>query len=218
MTAPVVAVRGEAFREVDPEIASFAVTVAAHDHDRQEALRRLASRVDAIRAVLDRYRDGIEKRETSGLFVHPETKGAGERVVGYHGSVTTTVTVTDFTLLGELMLRLAGEDQTSVGGPWWALRPGSTAHREARQAAIADALQRAREYAAALGARVVGLIELADAGLGGQTQDRHTGGVHFMAAAGAVPGGPPQLDLEPRRQQVHASVEARLLISEPTLD
>jgi uncharacterized protein len=219
MTAPVVAVRGEAFREVDPEIASFAVTVTAHDRDRQEALRRLVSRVDAVRAVLDGYRDAIEKRETSGLFVHPQAKGSGERVVGYHGSVTTTVTVTDFTVLGELMLRLADEDQTSVGGPWWALRPGSTVHREARQAAIADALQRAREYAAALGARVVGLVELADAGLSSQTREPQLGGVRYMTAhAAGAPGGSPQLDLEPRRQQVHASVEARLLISEPTLD
>src|SRR5258705_7078058 len=96
---PVVAVRGEAFREVDPEVASFSVTVMARDRDRDEALRRLASRVDSVRAILDGYRDGIERRETSGLYVYPETKGSGERVVGYHGNVRTTVTVTDFTVL-----------------------------------------------------------------------------------------------------------------------
>jgi uncharacterized protein YggE len=218
MTQPVVAVRGEAFREVDPEIASFVVTVVAHDRDRNEALRRLSSRVDSVRAALDGYRDAVEKRETSGLFVYPETKGSGERVVGYHGNVTTSVTVTDFAVLGELMLHLAGQDQTSVAGPWWALRPGSPVHREARREAIADALERAREYAAALGARVVGLIELADSGLGGQPVARHEG-IQLMAArAGAAPGEVPQLDLEPRRQEVRAYVEARVRISEPTLD
>jgi uncharacterized protein YggE len=214
----VVAVRGEAFREVDPEIASFSVTVMARDRDRDEALRRLASRVDSVRAILDGYRDGIERRETSGLYVYPETKGSGERVVGYHGNVRTTVTVTDFTVLGELMLRLAGQDQTMVGGPWWDLRPGSPAHKEARHAAIADALERAREYAAALGARVIGLIELTDAGLSGDMM-RGQGGIHTMAfRAGAAPGEAPQIDLEPQRQQVHAAIDARLLISEPTLD
>src|SRR5690242_6084901 len=109
--APVVAVRGEVFREVDPEIASFSVTVTARDRDRQEALRRLASRVDDLRGVLDGYADAIEKRETSGLFVHPENKKTGEKVTGYSGSVTTTVTVADFTALGEMMLRLADRDQ-----------------------------------------------------------------------------------------------------------
>jgi uncharacterized protein len=219
MTQPVVAVRGEAWREVEPEIASFGVTVTARDRDRQEALRRLASRVDSVRAVLDGYRDGIEKRETSGLYVYPETKGSGERVVAYQGSVTTTVTVTDFTVLGEVMLRLAGGEQTTVAGPWWALRPGSPAHREARQAAIADALERAREYAAALGARVVALIELADSGLSGPqpvTPPQRNARMFALKADSA--NEPPQLDLEPRRQQVHASVEARFAISEPTLE
>jgi uncharacterized protein YggE len=215
MTQPVVAVRGEAWREVEPEIASFAVTVTARDRDRQETLRRLASRVDSVRAVLDGYRDGIEKRETSGMHVYPETRGSGERVVAYSGSVTTTVTVSDFTVLGDLMLRLVNKEQAAVSGARWALRPGSPAHREARQAAIADALERAREYAAALGARVVALIELADSGLTRQPVDD---GFHVMATRGGVPDEIPQIDLEPRRQQVQASVEARFAISEPTLE
>lgn len=215
MTQPVVAVRGEAWLEAEPEIASFAVTVTVNDRDRQEALRRLASRVDSIRVVLDGYSDGIEKRETSGMYVYPRTKGSAERVVAYHGSVTTTVTVSDFSVLGDLMLRLAGTEQASVSGPWWALRPGSPAHREARHAAIADALERARDYAVTLGARVVRLIELADAGLG--EQPVAPGGFRGLALNEGGGDGP-QIDLEPRRQHVQASVEARFAISEPNLE
>jgi uncharacterized protein YggE len=103
-----------------------------------------------------------------------------------------------------------------VSGPWWALRPGSPAHREARQAAIADALERAREYAAALGARIVRLIELADSGLNAQPVTR--GGFRAMALKRGGAGEVPQIDLEPQRQNVSASVEARFAISEPTLD
>jgi uncharacterized protein len=213
---PVVAVRGEAVREVDPEIARFAVTVSARDRDRSETLRRLAARVDAVRAVLDRYRDAVDRRETAGLFVHPEIKGAGEKITGYRGNVTTTVTVTDFAVLGELMLRLAGEEQTTVAGPWWGLRPDSPAHRETRHLAIADALERAREYAAALGARITGLIELTDAGLGAHPVP---GGRAQPLAyrSAAAEAGVPQLDLEPQRQEVRASIEARLSISEPAV-
>lgn len=216
MTEPVVAVRGEAWREVEPEIASFAVSVTLFDRDRQETLRRLASGVDSVRAVLDGYRDGIEKHETAGMHVYPLTKGSADRVVGYRGSVTTTVTVSDFSVLGELMLRLAGTEQAAVSGPWWTLRPGSPAHREARQAAIADALERAREYAAALGARVVRLIQLADSGLDAQPVPR--GGLRTMALSSEVAGEVPGIDLEPQRQHVQASVEARFAISEPTLE
>ena len=214
MTEPVVAVRGEAWREVEPEIATFAVSVTVFNRDRQETLRSLASGVDSVRAVLDEYRDAVEKRETAGMHVYPLTKGSAERVVAYRGSVTTTVTVSDFTVLGDLMLRLGSTEQAAVSGPWWALRRSSPAHRDARQAAIADALERAREYAAALGARIVRLIELADSGLNPHVA---RGGFRAMALKGGGAGEVPQIDLEPQRQNVEASVEARFAISEPTL-
>ncbi|MCX4389611.1 SIMPL domain-containing protein [Micromonospora peucetia] len=210
---PVVAVRGEAYREVAPEIARFAVTVTARDRDREATLTRLAERAAAVRVLLDGEGPAIDRRETGELRVRPETRRSGERVVAYSGSVTTTVTVSDFTALGELMLRLADQDQVEVAGPWWSLRPDSPAHREARHAALADALLRAREYAEALGARVTALIELADAGAAEQPM------MSRMAYAfdGAAEGGTPELELDPQPQTVHAAVQARFAISEPVL-
>ncbi|HEV7898157.1 MAG TPA: SIMPL domain-containing protein [Planosporangium sp.] len=210
---PTVAVRGEAVREVEPELAQLTVTVAARDSDRERTLRRLAERAEALRRLLDGYAESIERRETSGVHVHPETrKGSGERVRAYTGSVSTTVTFSDFSDLGEVVLTLADQDQTSVYGPYWSLRPDSPAYREARRAAIADALGRAREYADALGARLVRLVELTDSGLGGEH-----GPQPMMMAARAELGGSPQLELDPARQTVRAAVEARFAISEPTV-
>ncbi|MEH0972411.1 SIMPL domain-containing protein [Micromonospora sp. CPCC 205546] len=209
---PVVVVRGEAYREVAPEIARFAVTATARDRDREATLTRLAERAAAVRVLLDAEGPGIDRRETGELRVRPETRRSGERVVAYSGSVTTTVTVTDLTALGELMLRLADQDQVEVAGPWWSLRPDSPAHREARHAALADALRRAREYAEALGARVTALIELADAGAGEQPM------MSRMAyAADGAESGPPELEIDPQPQTVHAAVQARFAISEPVL-
>lgn len=209
--APVVAVRGEAHREVAPELARFTVTATARDRDRETTLTRLAERTAAVRVLLDAAEPAVERRETGQLRVWPETKRSGERVVAYHGSVTTTVTVVDFTALGELMLRLADQEQVEVAGPWWSLRPDSPAHREARHAAIADALARAREYAEALGARVTALLELADTGLAAAPP--------MMAKAGFARAGEaaPELELDPQPQPVQAAVEARFTISEPVL-
>ena len=167
-SAPTVAVRGESTREVDPEIAEFTVTVNARDKDRATTLARLADRVAALRTILDGYAAAIEKRETSRMSVYAETKRSGEKVTAYVGNATTSVTVTDLDLLGEMMLRVADIDQTSVNGPFWSVRPGSPVYREARHAAIADAVTRAKEYAEALGARVIGLVELTDAGMSGR--------------------------------------------------
>ncbi|MFI6821945.1 SIMPL domain-containing protein [Micromonospora sp. NPDC050187] len=210
---PVVTVRGEAYREVAPEIARFTVTALARDKDREVTLTRLAERAAAIRVLLDGHGPTVDRRETGELRVRPELKRSGERVVAYHGSVTTTVTVTDFAALGELMLRLADQDQVSVAGPWWSLRPDSPVHREARQAAIAEALGRAREYAEALGARVTGLIELSDSGMAAQPMTFRAAGFTGTPEA----GGGPEIDLDPQQQTVQAAVEARFAISEPDL-
>ncbi|MEU1684316.1 SIMPL domain-containing protein [Micromonospora sp. NPDC005707] len=209
--APVVAVRGEAYREVAPELARFTVTATARDRDREATLTRLAERAAAVRVLLDAAEPAVERRETGQLRVWPETKRSGERVVAYHGSVTTTVTVVDFAALGELMLRLADQDQVELAGPWWSLRPDSPAYREARHAAIADALARAREYAEALGARVTALVELADTGLATAPP--------MLAKAGFARGAEaaPELELDPQPQPVQAAVEARFTISEPVL-
>ncbi|HEY0700453.1 MAG TPA: SIMPL domain-containing protein [Micromonospora sp.] len=213
-STPIVSVRGEVHREVAPEIARFSVTVAARDRDRQTTLARLAERAETARRLIEGYGSAVERVETGDLRVRPELKRSGEKVAAYQGSVSSTVTVADFGVLGELMLRLADLDQTSVAGPWWSLRPDSPVHREARRDAIAEALTRAREYAEALGARVTALVELADTGMANQP-------MMMTRAAFAGPmqaaGGPPTIELDPQQQTVQASVEARFAISEPAV-
>jgi hypothetical protein len=207
---PIVAVRGEATREVPAEVARFSVTVGARDRDRQATLNRLAARAEAVRALIDGYGAAIERRESDSLHVRPEIKRSGEKVVAYSGSVSTTVTVADFGVLGELMVRLADQDQTTISGPWWELRPGSPVHREVRRAAIADAISLARDYAEALGARVVALVEVADSGMRMQPMMARAS---FAEAADA---GLPSIELDPQVQTAHAAIEARFVISTPT--
>jgi uncharacterized protein YggE len=209
---PMIVVRGEATREVPPELAVLSVTVASRDKDRQTALSRLTERAAELRRELDDFPDAIERRETSGVQVHPELKrGGGERIAAYAGSVTTTVTVTDFTALGELLLRLADRDQTTVSGPWWQLRPGSRAGADVRRAAITDALSRAREYAEAVGAQVDRLVEIADEGTEGGAQPRMR-----MMKFDAAPEEDLALEVDPQQQTVQASVLVRVTITEPT--
>jgi uncharacterized protein YggE len=210
-----VAVRGESVREVEPELAEFTVVTGARDKDRQTTLERLRERADTLRQHLDRFGEAIEKRETGGLHVYPEAGRRGERVTAYNGSVSTTVTVTDFAALGEMMLAVAGRDQTQVHGPNWSLRPDSPVHQEARAAAVADAIARAREYAAALGAEVLELIELSDPGLSG---GRYEAQATYSAYRGmSSKSAPAELQLDPQRQRVYAAVEARFTITSPAL-
>jgi uncharacterized protein YggE len=210
---PMVVVRGEAFREVPPELAVFSVTVSARDKDRQTTLSRLTERAAELRTALDDYPDAIERRETGGVQIYPELKRGGERVLSYTGSVTTTVTVTDFAVLGELLLRLGNQEQTSVSGPWWQLKPGGRASADVRKEAITDALSRAREYAEAVGAEVDRLVEILDEGTGGGMHPMmRTAKFDMAEAADAM-----ELEIDPQQQTVQASVIVRVSITEPTI-
>ncbi|MFF7488043.1 SIMPL domain-containing protein [Streptomyces luteogriseus] len=219
--APRIAVRGEARLEVDPEIARIGITVAARGRDRRSALDDLTRRNAALLDLVKSYGDAVERLETGAFSITPElTKhGRGERVRTYHGSVRVTAELTDFTALGELTTRLADLDLTRVDGPWWALRPDSPAHREARKKAVREAVQRAREYAEALGTSLSALVELADIGAESAppAYPQAPGRMRSAAFAGAAEDTPAPLDLEPQRQRVHAQINARFTMVPPQL-
>ncbi|CAL9610330.1 hypothetical protein SUDANB105_05607 [Streptomyces sp. enrichment culture] len=220
--APRIAVRGEARLEVDPEIARLGITVSARGRDRRAALDDLTRRNATVLEFVKSYGDAVERLETGAFSITPElTKhGRGERVRTYHGGVRVTAELSDFTALGELTTRLADLDLTRVDGPWWALRRDSPAYRDARRQAVREAVQRAREYADALGTTLAALVELADIGAEGPAASfpQAPGRARAAALAGpAEPGAAPPLDLEPQRQHVFAAVNARFTMAPPRL-
>ncbi|HXM56402.1 MAG TPA: SIMPL domain-containing protein [Candidatus Dormibacteraeota bacterium] len=218
---PLISVRGEATLEVEPEIVQVTITVTARDPRRERALERLSTRNRECLDLLKAYGDAVEKVETTGLAVYPELAAHGrkEPVRAYRGTVRIDATIVDFAIVGELVSRVADGEMTTVGGPWWRLRPDSPVHRRARTDAAREAVARAREYAEALGTRLTGLVELADEGLStsGVERAQDFGEPMVMTArarATAAPE-PPPIDLEPQRQVVRAAVEARFTVSQP---
>ncbi|MFI6081749.1 SIMPL domain-containing protein [Streptomyces sp. NPDC051217] len=218
---PRVAVRGEARLEFDPEIARIGVMVSARGTDRRTALEDLTRRNNEALALIKSYGDAVEKLETGSFSINPglTRHGRGERIRAYHGRVNISAELADFTALGELTTRLADLDLTTVDGPWWALRPDSPAHGEARRQAVREAVQRAREYAAALGANLAALVELADIGAENAVPFAPRAQAYAVSYGGApeAAGAAPALDLEPQRQTVYAQVNARFTMTPPVL-
>jgi uncharacterized protein YggE len=216
---PVISVRGEAQLEAEPEIAVVSVTVQARDRDRRTVLDRLVARNKQVLDLAAGYGDAVEKTESGPASAYPELKkGDSERVSRYSGQASIRLTVRDFTVLGELVSRLATLELASVAGPWWSLRPDSQVYRQVRIAAAQDATVRAREYAEAFGGRLGELIEAADTGLlSSQAAQPQPGRAVFAAAAmrGAPAQEEPSLDLEPVRQTVSAQVDARFTMIPP---
>ena len=216
---PVISVRGEATLEVPPEIAVINVTVQARDKDRATTLDRLGRRNQQVLDQIKSYGEAIERIESQPAFVHPQyanIKKPGEHITGYAGQAGATVTVSDFTVLGDLVTELADEEMVTIAGPWWQLHPASPVYREARIAAARDATVRAGEYAEAFGGAVTSLLEAADTGLlgAGAAGRSVTRGAALLSAG---PGGhsPQPLDFEPVTQTVTAQVEARFTMTVP---
>ena len=218
-TEPVISVRGEAVLAVDPEIALVWVTVTARDRDRHRAVELLAERIKRVTAIVKGFGEAIEQLESGQVSVQPEFKDGKprERIAGYSAHASLTVTIADFAVLGDLVTGLAGQELVTVNGPNWLLRPASPAHREARLAAVRDAVQRAREYAEAFGGTITGLTEAADTGL---LAPQPAGPpVAFGVARGAMVQAayqPPEFDFEPARQTVSAQIEARFTMTAPS--
>ncbi|MFH8885012.1 SIMPL domain-containing protein [Streptomyces californicus] len=221
-TAPRVTVRGEAHLEVDPEIARITITLTARGTDRRTTLDGLTHRNTTTLDLIKTYGDAVEKLETGTLAIRPELArhGRGERIRAYHGSIQLTATLGDFTVLGELVTRLADHDLTRIDGPWWALRPTSPHHAAARRQAVQEALQRAREYAEALDTRIDALLELSDTGtLGGPTFATASYGAAGLTRSAHTEAAtdPAPIDLEPVRQNIDAHVEAAFTLIPPNL-
>ncbi|QXJ21706.1 SIMPL domain-containing protein [Actinomadura graeca] len=218
---PLISVRGEAVLEVEPEIARLSVYVQSQENDRRAALDRLVERNQQCLDLVRSYGDAVEKLETGGLSITPllrHRRREGD-VRAYQGTTWIKVTVSDFAVLGELVTRLGDLERTAVNGPEWALRRDSEVYARAARQAAHEAVARARSYAEALGARLTGLVELADEGL---TSTDAGGPVTLAAAYGAVPGSAPDqpeaIDLQPASQIVRAAVEARFTATAPALD
>lgn len=206
---PALSVRGVACLEVPPDLARFTVRVSSRHADRRTALEVLSARSDGIRELLDGAGAAVEKRDSGGLHLWPEAGPDG--APAYAGSVTTSVVVNDFGVLGDLMVRLALLEQCHVAGPHWQLRPDSEHAAEARRVAVRDGLRRARQYADSLGARIESLVDLTD-------DSPHPAPVPVPAAD---PGEPhpelPSFDVELRPMTVRAEVRLRVTITTPDL-
>jgi len=222
----VISVRGEALLTVEPELVDLTVVVSAQAKDRREAFERLVKRNDEVLELLRSYGDSVEKVESSGVAVHPEVRKGGreEKVRAYRGVVRVEVSIADFAALGEIVSRVADLEAAHLEGPRWRLRRTSPVYRKARTRAVGEALTRAQDYAEALGARITGLIELADSGLM-QTEVHRATHAMFQPRAAAGGGGfgssspeAPVLDLEPASQEVRASVEARFSATQPMFE
>jgi uncharacterized protein len=203
---PRVTVQGEGQVEGPPELATVSASLHTSGRTAADVTRSLADLAQQVDAALPDL--VYESVRTDPLSVSPVfDRRSGVRITGYTGRYATRLTLADFTGLSDLVVALSGLPGAAVDGPWWSLRRGSDLERQARTAAVAAAVARARDYAGALGATLGDLLELSDTGGGFASPMPRMA----MAFKGAEPP-PPELDLDPQPQTVTATVTARFAL------
>lgn len=210
MTSPSVLVRGEARLLGPPDLATLRVDLQAGGRRSSDVHDQLASRLQQLRAVLADHEAAVEDVSTTGIQVSPTfDEGRFDKPRGYQGSVYSSVAVNDFGELSDILLALTGIELCTVNGPEWSFRADNPIFRRARLAAVEDARTRAEDYAAAFGAHLTSLVEIADVADGGYRPDRRA---LSMSARG---GAQPALELEPAEQEAVGQITVRFALSDP---
>jgi uncharacterized protein len=209
MTAPIVTVRGEAQLEGPPDLAGLSSALHATGDSAAAVRARLATGSQAVAALLEGFAGALERHSTSGLHVSPTFNHRNPtKITGYTGTFSTSLVVSDFDALSELILALSALPDSQVDGPWWSLKPDNPMYREVRLAAIAEARRRAEDHAAAFGATVSELVEVSDLDGGmGMPMARRAMAMESMDQSGA------SFSFEPAPQTVYGNVTVRFTLA-----
>lgn len=230
MSDVVISVRGEASTVVDPDFAQLACAVRVTTGDKVSAMASAANALRTVEADLARLGGVVETSESQRAPLswvassvssreeiywdrHTEQKRPSGQFVA---AVSLRLRVRELSLLPDVGAALDRHTHLEMDFVSWHVDGDNPAWPRVRADAIKAALQRARDYADALGGTVSNVEQIADSGLlsrHGEEQARSMSGARATAASGGVDS--PQLDPVP--QQLSAVIDARVIASVPEL-
>jgi uncharacterized protein YggE len=226
----ILSVRGEARRTIAPDYLRVQCGLGVTADSKVDALARVRAAQQRLTGSLTDLGGAVLTMESrrSALTWSMGSVGTHEehdfdKRTGHHGPTgrvvangIVVITARDMALLTNLAGALASVDQLHVDQMSWHVDSDNPAWREVRADAIAAAIVKGRDYAAALGGTVTKVEHVADAGLlspGAGHPDTRAVSLGFAVAASADASGgttdTPSLDPVP--QEINAVVEARLV-------
>ncbi|MCA9834329.1 MAG: SIMPL domain-containing protein [Thermomicrobiales bacterium] len=149
---------------VEPDMATFSVGMEARDETLKPAQDEVTNEANAITAAL--LEAGIDQKDivTSSYQVTPENKydrnGNFVSIESYVVRMTISITVRDIDLVGELLDQTVTLGADYVSSISFGVSDPSPHIQEARKLAIADARQKAEDYAFGSDATITGLFSL----------------------------------------------------------
>src|SRR5688572_356135 len=152
-----------------PDVVRVQVGVRCDADDVASALADASTRANALAQAARDHGVTTADLRTTGTGVHPRHDRDGTTVVGYTAYQSLSVTVRDTGLVGSLVEAFAGAagNALTIDNIGLELSDPAPLLAQAREAAFADALGKAEQYAALAG-RTLGKVErLSDVERGG---------------------------------------------------
>jgi uncharacterized protein YggE len=190
--ADTIQVSGHGEIQAAPTLAEVTFSVVSDKPTAQAAQSDAAQKQAAVSAYLKQAGIAEVDIQTSGYSVYPQysyqnavcpqpmplTSGAassqptvycppGKQVLtGYEASQSTTVKIRDLAKVGDVLAGVGQAGATEISSPTFTFDDPNAPQNEARQAAIADAKQKAEELAKELGVSLVRVVSFSENGSG----------------------------------------------------
>lgn len=151
-----ITVNGVGTSTVTPDALRFSVSVSVVAKTNKDALSNASKSANAVRTALKTATIDSKDITTSSLTVYPEynySQDIGQQLVGYRATQSFTVIIRKAENAGAIIDAVvrAGGDSLQLNGVSPFLINGAAATEKAREAAVADAVSRAKSYAKSLG-------------------------------------------------------------------
>lgn len=158
--------RGEA--SAVPDMATMSLGVRYTDRRAADAMDRVARDSNAILAKL--RKSGLEEKDiqTSSISLSGNWDYDSQRVTGFTASASLLVILRDLERLGEVLATVTEVGGNNFGGFSLGLQDSEALQAEARAAAVADAMEKARQYAEAAGVELAEILTIREGGNGGR--------------------------------------------------
>ena len=163
-----IAVSGSGDATAVPDQAQLSAGVATVAVTADAALADNARKMTSVFAALTRLGVPARAIQTSNFSVQPQyapnTNGNPERITGYQVSNQVDVRLDDTRKLGPALDTLVASGANQINSVAYSIHDTAALLTTARQAAIADALNRAQTYARAAGTDIGGVISIQESG------------------------------------------------------
>lgn len=177
-----------------PDLAVISIGVVTQANSAREASqansRAMNEAVNSLRA------QGIAPRDlqTSGFSIQPlyvadPNRAAVQRIASFRAQNTLTVRIRDLNKVGDILERAVELGANRVSGPDFLLSEPEGKRDEARKAAMADALARAKLYADGLGFRLGRILNVSEA-----SQPYRSRNVYPAQARAEISPSPPPIE------------------------